>query len=98
MGVALKKFVAALFTVAISAIGASAADLPARTYTKAPVVVAPIYNWTGFYVGVNAGGASGRIRDTLSIDDTGGVFNSPPGPGGAVCGLFQFKKNQFFCV
>ena len=36
--------------------GASAADLPARTYTKAPaMVVDPAYNWTGFYVGVNGG-------------------------------------------
>jgi outer membrane immunogenic protein len=40
------------------ATAASAADLPARThaYTKAPPMVAA-YNWTGFYVGVNAGGA-----------------------------------------
>jgi outer membrane immunogenic protein len=55
--VALRKFVAALFTVAISTIGASAADLPVRTYTKAPAAVAPVYNWTGFYIGGTAGGA-----------------------------------------
>jgi outer membrane immunogenic protein len=36
---------------------ASAADLPARTYTKAPVVApAPIFTWTGFYIGVHGGG------------------------------------------
>lgn len=34
---------------------ASAADLAAKAYTKAPVVAAPIYNWTGFYVGGHAG-------------------------------------------
>jgi outer membrane immunogenic protein len=33
---------------------ASAADLPARTYTKAPPM-APAFNWTGLYVGLNAG-------------------------------------------
>lgn len=38
------------------ATAASAADMPARAYTKAPPMVAT-YNWTGFYVGVNAGGA-----------------------------------------
>jgi len=47
-------------TLAVSAfvgIGASsAADLPARTYpTKAPVMVEPVYNWSGWYVGGTAG-------------------------------------------
>ena len=32
---------------------ALAADMPPRTYTKAPVYTAPelVYNWTGFYIG-----------------------------------------------
>jgi outer membrane immunogenic protein len=51
-----------LGTVALIALGATvpalAADLPARTYTKAPAYApAPIYNWTGFYIGGNIGGA-----------------------------------------
>jgi outer membrane immunogenic protein len=52
-----------LATVALVAIGATApalaADLGAapRTYTKAPVYAAPIYNWTGFYIGGHIGGA-----------------------------------------
>src|ERR1700742_4574190 len=39
---------------------AFAADLPARApvYTKAPVF-APIYDWTGFYIGLNGGGRRG---------------------------------------
>jgi outer membrane immunogenic protein len=45
--------------VAIGAAPALAADLPARTYTTVPVPEA-VYNWTGFYVGLNAGGAWGR--------------------------------------
>src|ERR1700684_947736 len=38
---------------------ALAADLPARTYTKAPAYTAPeaVYNWTGFYIGGHVGGA-----------------------------------------
>jgi outer membrane immunogenic protein len=37
---------------------ASAADLAARPYTKAPPMVASIYNWSGFYVGINGGGGT----------------------------------------
>jgi outer membrane immunogenic protein len=37
---------------------ASAADLAARPYTKAPPLVAPIYNWSGFYAGINGGGGT----------------------------------------
>jgi outer membrane immunogenic protein len=46
-------------TLAISAAltgSAVAADLAARPYTKAPVPVAAVYDWTGFYIGANAGG------------------------------------------
>jgi outer membrane immunogenic protein len=53
----VKKFVAALVTAALGATGAYAADLSPRTYTKAPAMVASVYDWTGFYVGLNAGGA-----------------------------------------
>ena len=42
----------------IAAAPAFAADLPARTYTKAPVMIDPIFNWSGFYMGANAGGGS----------------------------------------
>jgi outer membrane immunogenic protein len=53
----MKKFL--LSTVALVALGASAsaADLGPR-YTKAPTLVDPAYNWTGFYVGLHAGAAS----------------------------------------
>jgi outer membrane immunogenic protein len=48
-------------TVAVVALGATvpalAADLGAAPrYTKAPAYVAPIYNWTGFYIGGHLGG------------------------------------------
>jgi outer membrane immunogenic protein len=53
-----------LGVVGLMALGAaapaSAADLPARTYTKAPAVVPAIYDWSGFYVGLNAGGGWSR--------------------------------------
>ncbi|MGF9764024.1 outer membrane beta-barrel protein [Microvirga sp. 0TCS3.31] len=43
----------ALSTLAVSA--ASAADLPVRTAPPAPIIAAPIFTWSGFYAGVNAG-------------------------------------------
>src|SRR5216683_3869543 len=45
----MKKLVLALSAVAAFTGSALAADLPARTYTKAPMM-APVYNWTGFYI------------------------------------------------
>jgi outer membrane immunogenic protein len=48
----------------ISANPAFAADLPAKTYTKAPVYAAPVYNWTGFYVGGHVGGGWADLGST----------------------------------
>jgi outer membrane immunogenic protein len=48
---------AALF--AVGAIPAFAADLPARTVTKAPAVAAVAYDWSGFYAGANGGWGTG---------------------------------------
>src|SRR6267378_1178156 len=53
-----KSMVSAIVaSTALAGIGAaSAADLAPRLYTKAPaMVVDPVYNWTGFYVGASAG-------------------------------------------
>lgn len=59
----MKKFL--LGAVSLVALGiaapASAADLPARTnYAKAPAIVSPVYDWSGFYIGGNGGGAWGH--------------------------------------
>ena len=56
----MKKILLATAAVLISASVASAADLAARPYTKAPgYAPRPIYNWTGFYIGGHIGGAFG---------------------------------------
>ena len=54
----MRKLLLATTILTLGVASASAADLAARPYTKAPVAVAPIYSWTGFYVGGQLGGAS----------------------------------------
>ena len=58
----MKKFL--LGTVALVALGlsalASAADIAARPYTKAPPMIAAAYDWWGFYSAPTAVGASSR--------------------------------------
>lgn len=48
---------------------ASAADLAARPY-KAPAAAVSVYNWTGYYVGVNAGYAWGQSDVGTVLDPT----------------------------
>ena len=52
----MKKLVLAASIFAASTASAFAADLAARPYTKAPPVVAALYDWSGFYIGINGGG------------------------------------------
>jgi outer membrane immunogenic protein len=57
---------------------AMAADLAAKPiYTKAPPM-APVYNWTGFYLGGNVGYSWGRSGSTLNLSDatSGTVLSS----------------------
>jgi outer membrane immunogenic protein len=56
----MNKLAFAISVLAVSAISASAADLPARPYTKAPSLAVTAYDWSGFYVGANGGGAWGH--------------------------------------
>src|SRR5258705_7585071 len=87
----MKKFL--LGTVALVALGATvpalAADLPARPYTKAPpAYAAPIYNWTGFYIGGPLGGAfagdksfTGNNGRFLGGVQSGAHYQLPPSRG-----------------
>ncbi|MBR0775404.1 porin family protein [Bradyrhizobium diazoefficiens] len=66
----MKKILLALTAVAAMTGSASAADLAARPYAKAPVVAAPVANWTGFYIFGGGGGgvwaADTGIQSTLT--------------------------------
>ena len=74
----MKKFL--LGAVGLVAIGiaapAVAADLPAQTYSKAPVMMPAVYDWSGVYVGVNGGwGTESRC---FELDQPGGDLSSRP--------------------
>ncbi len=59
--------VAAVALTVAGAVAAQAADLPTRKAPPAPVYIPPPFTWTGFYVGLNAGGVweSGSTNSTL---------------------------------
>ena len=80
-----------LGTVALVALGMStsafAADLRGRTYTKAPPPPpAPIYNWTGFYLGAHIGAAFGN--DTVFGNSDARFMG-----GGQIGADYQFGPN-----
>jgi outer membrane immunogenic protein len=52
--------------IAVPLSSASAADMPLKAPPPPP---APVYSWTGFYIGGNAGGAWERQSNSLSVDN-----------------------------
>ena len=86
-----------LGTVALAALGmaaapASAADMAARPYTKAPApMIAAIYDWSGFYIGINGGGGSSHKCWSLIT----GTVATPEGchdaTGGTVGGQIGYR-------
>jgi len=77
---------AGLLSIAGFVGAASGADLP-RTYAKAPAIVAPVYDWSGFYIGLNGGGA--WSHECLTITNVAGnaVFPNSEGCHNATGGL-----------
>src|SRR6478672_11531942 len=84
----MKKLLLGGAALVACAAPAFAADMPPRTYTKAPAYTAPqvIYNWTGFYIGGHLGGA---FAGNNSLEGSGGRFL-----GGVQGGFdYQFATN-----
>jgi outer membrane immunogenic protein len=91
----MKKILLASVALFGFAGAASAADLPARAAPPAPVIAAvPVFTWTGFYVGVNAG-YGWNTNDSFvfngvrfDLDDEGGFV------GGAQAG-YNYQIGSF---
>jgi outer membrane immunogenic protein len=90
----MKRFLAAVLVSAIAGGSALAADLPppAPPPPRAPAVyipAAPVYNWAGFYLGINGGWGFGKsdwnlpnavpALDTGSFNVTGGLVGGTLG-------------------
>lgn len=83
-----------LAAVSLVAIGATApalaADLAARPYTKAPAMIATVYDWSGFYIGINGGGASAHTSWDQTAPLVGGE-GSHNATGGTVGGQVGYR-------
>lgn len=76
-----RRLIVTNILAAVLSVGAvQAADLPARMPVKAPVVAAPIFTWTGFYVGAHAGYGWGSNGWGDPIDTLNGPLFAGDGP------------------
>jgi outer membrane immunogenic protein len=83
----MKRFLFTTVSLGVLALGAPAfgADLPA--YSKAPALVTPAYDWSGFYVGVFGGGGFGNNNLTNANGDVAFTnFTNNYNASGAVAG------------
>src|SRR5215468_12151791 len=79
----MKKILTALAALAAMTGTASAADLGAKPYTKAPVA-APVASWTGCYLGAGGGGAmTNNDNNFFNPDPLDGTVTFPNQTNGA---------------
>src|SRR5258705_9598498 len=89
----MKRIAFAAAALVMGSMSASAADLAARPYTKAPPPVVSIYNWGGFYIGGHIGGASTN-QEWVNTANTTGFGDLSPGQGFRQRGTGVFGGGQ----
>lgn len=90
---------------------AAAADMPVKGPVYKAPAAAPVYGWTGFYVGGNIGYSWGRAHTDLTLDPIvdpsftfpGGTFGFPLKPAGVIGGAqigynWQGNNNWVFGI
>jgi outer membrane immunogenic protein len=88
----MKKLLLGTVAFVAFAAPAVAADLPARTYTKAPAMVAAVYDWSGFYIGANGGYGTSRDRfNTTAAGLVGATEGSNTATGGVAGGQIGYR-------
>jgi outer membrane immunogenic protein len=96
--------------VAVSAMvgvgAASAADMAVKAYTKAPPMVA-LYDWSGFYIGINGGGGTSRkcwdftgpvTRVAIAVTGSEGCHDATGGTVGGQVGYRWQRASWVFGV
>jgi outer membrane immunogenic protein len=84
----MKRLILAASVLAASTASSFAADLAARPYTKAPPpVVAAMYDWSGFYIGINGGWGQSSTR----YDWANFLVRSDDASGGTVGGQIGYN-------
>ncbi len=83
----MKKFLLAALMAGVAS-SAFAADLPThKAPPQAPVVYAPPFTWTGFYVGVNGGWGFGDLSNSNFSAPSGGLLGAQAG--------YNYQMGQF---
>ena len=94
----MKKLLLGMIGLVALSGSAVAADLPARAYKAPPVVVSPIYDWTGFYIGANGGWGSSRscwgIVPLAGVEIADGCASRSGGVIGGQLG-YRWQSGQF---
>jgi outer membrane immunogenic protein len=99
----MKSFVRGALAIALLgsvAAPAMAADLPSRKEAPVYVAPAPVFSWTGFYVGAEFGGQFGQNAGSLVNNYTGntylttGSYSTSGVVGGGLVG-YNYQINQF---
>ena len=99
----MKSFVRGALAIALlGSVSATAfaADLPSRKEAPVYIAPAPVFSWTGFYVGAEFGGQWGKNSTSLVNNYTGrtladtGSYNTSGVVGGGLIG-YNYQINQF---
>ncbi len=99
----MKSFVRGALAIALlGSVSATAfaADLPSRKEAPVYIAPAPVFSWTGFYVGAEFGGQWGNNSTSLVNNYTGntllttGSYNTSGVVGGGLVG-YNYQINQF---
>jgi outer membrane immunogenic protein len=99
----MKSFVRGALAVALlGSVSATAfaADLPSRKEAPVYIAPAPVFSWTGFYVGAEFGGQWGKNTGSIVDNSTAntlastGSYNTSGIVGGGLVG-YNYQINQF---